>query len=188
MFAAGTNFRQRGLTSWEILVVLVVITILVAIAMPSFADMINRERLKAAAQHAVDDLRLARSLALSQNKQVFVAFSAGAPQWCYGLDDEAPCNCRVSNDCTIDGKETTATQEDFSHISMPKANFAGGVHYTAFDPVRGTPNDNGARNGSIWFQSPNGEQISLVLSVPGRIRLCSPTIAGYTPCAAPTSP
>lgn|GEM_PF-1805216 len=182
------SFAGRGFTTLQIVVVLTIIAILVGLAVPNLADMINRERLKGAAQRAVDELRVARSVALSQNKQVFVSYQAGDEQWCYGLDDEAPCSCNLSNDCAINGGEAIVSHEEFPHISMPKANFAGGVSYTAFDPVRGTPKDNGARNGSIWFQAPNGEQISLVLSVPGRIRLCSPTIAGYTTCAAPTLP
>ncbi len=181
-----TSINRLGFSTIEILVTITVLAILASIAVPMLSDLINRQRLKGAAQRVMDDYREARSIALTSNHHVYLSFVPGDAKWCYGMDDETVCNCQVSNDCTVNGKEFVVSNDNFPNVAMLQARFAGGVAYTSFDPDRGLPKDNGMRNGTVWFQAPNGEQLATVLSTTSRIRFCSPTLTEFTQCAAPT--
>lgn len=65
--------RQHGVTLIEIMTVLVVIAILAVIALPSFANILASQRLRAAGTDLVTSLLIARSEAIKRKGQVEVA-------------------------------------------------------------------------------------------------------------------
>ena len=65
--------RLRGFTAVEALTVLAVIAILAAIALPSLANILASQRLRAAGTDLMSSLLLARSEAIKRNAQVEVA-------------------------------------------------------------------------------------------------------------------
>lgn len=70
-FVAAT--RIRGFTAVEALTVLAVIAVLAAIALPSLANVLASQRLRAAGTDLMSSLLLARSEAIKRNGQVEVA-------------------------------------------------------------------------------------------------------------------
>lgn len=78
------RIRQRGATLVELMIVVVVLGILTAIAVPSFKEMTANQRVKAAANDLLASLHFARSEAIKRNSSVYVVASGGANGWADG--------------------------------------------------------------------------------------------------------
>jgi prepilin-type N-terminal cleavage/methylation domain-containing protein len=83
---------RRGFTLIEVALVLAVLAIVLAVAVPSYADHLARQRLRHAAGLLELDLRRARTLAVDERRDVYVSFTSGR-DWCWGLSRQAPCSC-----------------------------------------------------------------------------------------------
>jgi type IV fimbrial biogenesis protein FimT len=70
--------RQSGFTMIELMMVLVIATILVAIATPNIRAVINSNRLTAAANELVGGIQLARAEAIRRNTRAILCASANA--------------------------------------------------------------------------------------------------------------
>lgn len=77
--------RSRGFTLIELMVTLVVLAVVMGIAAPSFSDMINRNRLTAAANELVSALQVARMEAIRRNARVMLCPSTDGSA-CAGSD------------------------------------------------------------------------------------------------------
>lgn len=66
--------NNKGYTLTELMVTVAIIGIVAGIAIPSFTSYLPRLRLNGAARDLISDLRLARSLAVGQNKQHKLVF------------------------------------------------------------------------------------------------------------------
>lgn len=88
----NTAARRRGFTLIEVAFVLAVVAIILAAAVPSYADYLARQRLRHVAELLELDLRRARALSVNENRSVHVSFHTG-PQWCWGASKQAPCDC-----------------------------------------------------------------------------------------------
>lgn len=86
------NRLRRGFTLIEVALVLAVLAIVLAVAVPSYADHLARQRLRHAAGLLELDLRRARTLAVDERRDVYVSFTSGR-DWCWGLSRQAPCSC-----------------------------------------------------------------------------------------------
>lgn len=175
---ASHTSRPGGFTLVELLVTLAVLAILLALAVPSFNDLIDRSRLTSAADTLYADLQFARSEAIRNNQNVVVGFQSGSA-WCYGMVlGSSACDCSVSNSaaanyCAL--KRVTAA--DFSHVSIPDAaSITFAASQTGFDPVRGVA----LAAGAVTLQSTLGKQATVSLALLGRVSLCSPAGSGFT--------
>ncbi len=163
------TWRTKGITLIEVMIVIAIIAILAFIAVPSYNSVIDKQRLKAAAESTFADLRWARSESIKRNVRVRVTFTTGA-NWSYS----------VVPDTNGDGNFTessirTGSNTEFTTISLTNAAFAGGTAFSTFDPVRGT-----AANGSLTFTSDGGNTATITLSTLGRTRICD--FGGYDAC------
>lgn len=177
---------------------LFVLAILAALAVPAMGGFLEKNRLKGAAEALFSDLTYARSEALKRNGPISASFTTdGALNWCYGLKDDASCDCTITdmsnaNACTLSEKADgtgskilkTGAAAAFPATSMPSAVFSGlgPSNVTEFNPTRGT-----ARYGTIQLKSKSGREIHVVVSTLGRIKICSPAatatkIPGYPNC------
>lgn len=162
------------------------LAVLVTLGAPTMHAMLDRNRLKSAAQALAEDLQWTRSEAVRRNRHLFVAFDSEA--WCYGIAEREGCDCRLRDPsaeraCGLSvGDETTLKRisgADFPGIRVKGTSFPGTPPGTRFEPRRAT-----ARAGSLTFASDGGAQLRVVVSLLGRVRLCSPggTVAGFPTC------
>lgn len=170
--------RGHGFTLIELLVTLAVLAIVLALAVPSFNDLIDRSRLTSAADTLYADLQFGRSEAIRNNQSVTISFQSGTA-WCYGMVlGSSACDCSVTNSaaanyCAL--KRVSAS--DFSKVSIPDAaSITFASSQTGFDPVRGVALSAGA----VTLQSTLGKQATVSLALLGRVSLCSPAGSGFT--------
>lgn len=177
--------EQTGFTLLELMLTLTVLGVLISLAAPSMQEMLTRNRLKSAAQALAEDLQWARSEAILRNIDLYVTFNAAA--WCYGVSATKGCDCRLSDPaaslaCTLPTDDEailrTVAGVDFPGIAV-STTFPGQPPETSFRPRRAN-----ATGGSMTFTSAQGAQLRVVLSLLGRVRLCSPaqSVPGYPAC------
>ena len=142
----------------------------------------DKNRVKGVAETLYADLQYARSEAIKQNQNVFVYFSTnGTTTWCYALDDDTStaCSCSAVANCTVLGQQRVVDSSDFINIKLSQ-NF--GDNDTVFDPVRGglraPPND----NGTATLTSAAGNDVKIIVSSVGRVRICSDDLWDYEAC------
>ena len=70
--------NEQGFTATELIVVMAIIAVLVAIAIPSFSTMVPNYRLKAAARNLYSDMQKARLQAIKENTLIGVSFTTVA--------------------------------------------------------------------------------------------------------------
>jgi prepilin-type N-terminal cleavage/methylation domain-containing protein len=155
--------RHKGFTIIELMIVIAIIGILAAIAAPSFADMIERNKLKQAVEGLKSDLEWARSESIKQSCNVSIVFTTGA-NWQY---DMSPC--------TGTAKTVTSTS---SAVNMSSTTFTANT--VAFDFKRG-----GAEDAGVIYATTN-YQVTVDIDNGRRIRICNPVagtaVRGYEGC------
>ncbi|MCV2365989.1 prepilin-type N-terminal cleavage/methylation domain-containing protein [Paucibacter sp. DJ1R-11] len=77
--------QYRGVTLVELMVVLVVVGVLLSLALPSLADLLNRRRVQMVADQLTTDLAYARSESGIALESVSLRFMSDANQSCYSI-------------------------------------------------------------------------------------------------------
>ncbi|WP_432696817.1 GspH/FimT family pseudopilin [Marinobacterium sp. YM272] len=177
--------KESGFTLIELVVTLAVVAILVTVAAPAFRDFFENRRLTGAAQTLYADLQFARAESIKRNQAIFVKFDdTPSNDWCYGLEEASSatsCDCSDATNtfCTINGVRTVTGVENYPGVLMSAASVSGST--VTFDPRRGTLSP----AGSIFFTGNNGNQLRIVMSFLGRLRLCTPpgsAVSGFESC------
>jgi len=92
-----------GFTLIEAVFTLVVLAIVLAAAVPTYANYLARQRLRHVAELLELDLRRARSMSVQESRNIYVSFQSG-PQWCWGASRQQPCDCGSSQPrCELGG-------------------------------------------------------------------------------------
>lgn len=164
--------RIKGFTLMEALMAVVVTSLILGLGLPSYQEILERNRIKEAAESIKSDLQFARTEAIKQNTNIKVSFNKDA--WCYGVnDDNTTCDCTTANDCGI--KEISGAQ--FSNVEMDTA------ISTTFSFLRGTSNS------ARVCVSTGDYQLKVAINNLGRVKICNPPsvsepIADYASCYA----
>lgn len=161
--------RNYAFTLVEVLIVIAIIGILSAIAVPSYQDMIERNRLKQAAEGLKSDLQFARTEAIKRSSNLNLTLLAAT--WCYGIDDgNTACDCGTPGDCAI----KTVDGSQFQGITLDNNNSV------TFSFRRGTANAMGSTLSSTNYQ------VRVIVGNVGRVRICNPNslkrLPGYRDC------
>ena len=189
---------QAGFTLVELMVVIAIVLLLLLIAVPSFADLIDRARVRGAAGAAISVLTEARGGSVQRNRDVVVNFTGTGATWCLGAKsaadpavgaavnpavDDAPCQCDTAATlCTVGNQQLSVLSSDYNGVTMGAApanfNFSGLMGDVQPLPVAPT---------SVTFTSPKGKyQIQMTVAPLGQTSLCTPSgqpaIPGIVSC------
>lgn len=183
--------RARGFTLLELMVAVSVLAILTVAAAPSFSDMLQRYRLRGAADEVASLLANARAEALMRNRDVSVVFTGSGSDWCVGatsapepsaagdaVGTSGTCTC--ANTCSVGGRileSRGADQHGVTAGTLPAA--ITFTHLTGAVAGLGTS--------AAEFKSPNARyQLNVAVSPLGRGRLCvpagKPSMTGFAAC------
>ncbi len=177
-----------GLTLLELLVVMTILGITASMALPVYTELLDQNRLKAAAEEISDHLLLARGEAVKRNKDITVEFQTnGTATWCVGYAESADCDCTITDPTLANACATTVSGSDVLRV-VSSSNHTG-VYMTSnnytdnsftFDHVRGITN----RSGDTTLTTPDGkEDIEVKTSLLGRVSRCTNTkLAPYSAC------
>jgi len=155
--------KNLGFTLVELMIVVAIVGIVATIAVPSFQDTLERNRLKEAVESLKSDLMFAKTEAIKQSKNIRVTLIKSGTDWCYGInDDNTACACGTSATANCGIKSVNGNQ--FKGISL------GAATNTTFGFRRGT-----ATNIGPILSSANYE-VKVIVSGRGRVRICN--IAG----------
>jgi type IV fimbrial biogenesis protein FimT len=191
----GRNIRPAsGFTLVELMIVVSVVILLLVIAVPNFAKMIDRSRLKGAADAIVNLVASARAASVQRNRDVAISFGGSSPAWCVGANGAADvtagnavstataCDCTTASNCSVgDTGNFTVDSSNYNSVTM-------GTQPSSFtfDSRLGTINDM-STTPSLTLTSPKGTyKLTLTVAVLGQPSLCvpsgSPDIPGYSSC------
>lgn len=180
-----TENRQAGFTAVEMMIVVAILGVLTALAMPSFQDTLQRRHIVSAAEAIASDIRWARGEAIKRNTTITITFTDGDP-WSYEINTAADA-VALPIVCPPPGTSLKAVcsgdVDDYDDVTLAN-NFTS--DNTGFDPVRGLTDDgiaDGLDNGTISLTSAIGE-LRVIVSTLGRVRVCAVggTIGGYESC------
>ena len=164
--------RVSGFTLLESLIAVIITALILSLGIPSYQGILQRNRIKEAAESIKSDLQFARTEAIKRNTNIKVSFNKDA--WCYGVnDDNTDCDCTTANDCGI--KEISSAQ--YSDVEMNKST------NITFSFLRGTAN-----SGRVCV-STGDYQLKVAINNLGRVKICNPPnvsedIADYATCYA----
>lgn len=191
--------RAQGFTLIELLIAVAVVAVIVAIAAPSFRDMVLMQRLRSITAQLVTDLQFARNEAVSRGTLLRLSFESDANVTCYTLytssviDNRCDCRLGAGAACINGNVEVRTVQVPRSlavQVVIPPTEFDTAF---AFDNVTGglyvIPTDDAAQPfDGIKIESSidNARKLVVRLNRAGRPLVCTP--AGSTMTEAPCTP
>jgi len=111
---------ERGFTLMEMMIVVVVIGVIAAMAIPSFLSYMPKLKVKACARDIVSQLRLARSKSVAERRPYGVAFDVGAKCYTVFADTDNPAAKTFTVADSVMHVDTLET--DLSMVSCTYAN------------------------------------------------------------------
>jgi type IV fimbrial biogenesis protein FimT len=176
---------QKGFNIIELMIVVAIIGVITGMAVPAFANMIQRNDLKAALESFKSDMQWARTQAIKRSQSIIVSRTAGdLGQWCYGFTQKIPatktsCNCM----------QTDTTASDYCDVKRVL-----GIEFSTINQILATSRNNtiNFRRGTvkangITFSSQN-YAARVMFSDTGRVRICTPDALPTDTMALPSVP
>lgn len=158
----------RGATYAEACLVLGVVSLLLALALPSLGQMRQQMQLRARAEQLASDLRLARAEAARLAEPVQFRISGKGSQACYLLHRGPPggCDCAASvARCTQPG--SAVLKAEWLPPDQP-VRISSNAETLTFQFSQGLV----TQTGSIDLRLTGGQTIRQVVAITGRVRSC----------------
>jgi len=183
----------NGFTLLELMIVLVIVAIGVALAVPTYQDVTQRRQTTAQAQDLAAFLTYAQSQAVKKNTPISVELKfTSSTNWCIGAAESLTgCDCTgvdTANLCTIDGTTWTVSSATQAHSSLVAPAPSSDLIF-AFDPVRGTMiGGDLTPTHTFDVQSDSGEyKLRVDVAATGRVKVCNPdsskAVHGFQACS-----
>lgn len=165
------EIKYRGFTLIELIVIIAILAILAVVTLPSFIDILERNRLRQPVETLRSDLQFARTEAIKQSRAITVSKTTGAAgAWCYGIST-ASCDCTTAGSCSI----KTVSGGQFGDVDLDSVSAAD----TTFDFRKGAAN-----SGNTCFKTSN-YTVKVYTNNVGRTLACTDTLgAGFSVCSS----
>ena len=177
---AGTGRTAHGFTLLELAIAMAIAVVLTAMALPSFSDLMARQRLKAAAETLRADVALARREAGSRARTVHLVFRPGS-QWCYAVSTDPAADCNAG----------AGAPPAPGLIRLVRGTDQPGVLLLAARAMAldGRTGGSQTTDGSAQFAIASGQQLLVRVGALGHASVCASGLAigGIPPCP-PASP
>lgn len=162
---------RRGVTLIELAIVLAVLAVLGALALPSLAARLDRQRLAGAAEALVSDLNEARFEAARRQRSLHLLATPGEA-WCWAVAQDPGCPCGSGSACEL----RHAGPRDHPGIKLLSA-----------DALRLDATGTASGSAGLVLESRRGERLRVETPMVGRARVCVPATGGaaalrYPPC------
>lgn len=170
--------QDAGFTLMEMLVIISIISIAAAVAVPGYLSWLPDIRLNSATRNLRADLGLARYYAIRRNGQVAVTFDVPGNRYLiFGDNGDGESSGGIAGNWVLDGQEKLLKAITMNEqVKMIKASFAGGTPRVRFNG-RGLPNGFG---GSVRLKNTKNMYRGLSLSMLGRVTLKTSRDGGIT--------
>lgn len=183
--------QSPGFTLIELVIVMVIVAIGVALAVPTFRDTIEKRQLTSSAEYIATFMSLSKSNAVKHNRDVIVNMRrTDLDTWCIGATlGSVACNCFETDPantlfCDIEGVAQRLDQAAVISNASYELMFQMNLNDTAtangnfiFDPVRGTLVDLDTVNIQMHTNEGSGANKNYQLEVDilptGRVSICT---------------
>ena len=183
--------RHRGFTLVEVLMSVVLLGIGMALALPSYRDMVEKRQVTNGAEQLASFINTAQGVAMKTNQVVTISYDrSDHDDWCVGaVSGETACDCTVTDTsatdyCQIATQPFILNNGHAGDRELMHAMEGDGAY--AFDPIRGLFLD---LDDSLTLELHSNNRdfrLNLVVNSTGRVILCSGdsahSIPGYQAC------
>lgn len=169
---------RRGITLVEIMVTLAVLGVLMALAAPSLADLLNRRRVQAVAEQISADIAFARAETGLRQQDVEFYFQGNSDLSCYSIaytGNGGSCECTNQTRACLGPAEfkTSRVPASIGVTFTPTLTPIEGVTYTkfSFERPRLTPSSGGF---GVAVNGARGAKLQVQVNAMGRVSICTP--------------
>ena len=167
--------NYHGFTLIELLACLMVIMILVAVGIRNYGALFVQQTLIQKTEHLYYFLRLARTQAIKDNKQIYVHFcqDTNPDSWKMAMSESS-----AANSCLLSGNNKVEQLTDGQKLFTSKSDITFSNQQASYKPMRF-----GINSGSVTLHDNRGNKLKVFQSSM-RLRICSPDSAqlGYEQC------
>ena len=165
LYCKSNCHKQAGFTMVELMIVIAVIAILTAIAVPNIISWLPNYRAKAAARDVISNFQKAKMEAVKRNRDVVISFAT--------VNATQAGSYRIFVDDDGDGNFTAGVDRKLAQVNMPKNVSLYSASFLATTTTgynsRGLPWNN--RRGSVEIRNNKSRYYRASLSLAGHVKL-----------------